>query len=143
MRLHRIRSRFVSRQHHSFSKRSTTEEVDFQAEDLSDSDDTPQHDPAVSEPINNFLKQMSFEVKTEGLPPGWYIQMPADDGCWFFVDRTTTWVDPKTGKACAGPYKAAPANKGDYYCFGCGPLPKFVTQVVIPGVFVSFLVFCL
>lgn len=68
----------------------------------------------------------NLESLAEGLPPGWSMQL-APNGRWFFIDhneRTTSWVDPRTGRASPMPnQRSAPvANKKPDD--DLGPLPE-------------------
>ncbi|XP_045777951.1 E3 ubiquitin-protein ligase Nedd-4 isoform X6 [Maniola jurtina] len=61
---------------------------------------------------------------SDGLPPGWSMQR-APNGRIFFIDhnqKTTTWIDPRTGCASSLP-SAAAANAGAE-ADGLGPLPE-------------------
>lgn len=49
--------------------------------------------------------QNNLEALADGLPPGWSVQV-APNGRLFFIDhnaRTTSWVDPRTGRASPMP----------------------------------------
>ncbi|XP_069361522.1 E3 ubiquitin-protein ligase Nedd-4 isoform X9 [Maniola hyperantus] len=62
---------------------------------------------------------------SDGLPAGWSMQR-APNGRIFFIDhnqKTTTWIDPRTGCASSLP-SAAAANAGAAEADGLGPLPE-------------------
>ncbi|XP_054006039.1 E3 ubiquitin-protein ligase NEDD4 isoform X3 [Hylaeus anthracinus] len=62
----------------------------------------------------------------EGLPPGWGMQM-APNGRVFFIDhneRTTTWIDPRTGRPSSIPNNIAPSTTPRNNLDQLGPLPE-------------------
>lgn len=108
----------------SKNKISTIEVFCFQTEDSTDSNDTSRRDSNVSA-TSNSTNQNNLEALAEGLPPGWSMQM-APNGRWFFIDhneRTTSWVDPRTGRASPMPNQTTSAanRKPDD---DLGPLPE-------------------
>jgi hypothetical protein len=62
----------------------------------------------------------------DGLPPGWSLQV-APNGRIFFIDhnlKTTTWVDPRTGKASLAPNQTNVPNRPKFSTVDdLGPLP--------------------
>ncbi|XP_052743647.1 E3 ubiquitin-protein ligase NEDD4 isoform X5 [Bicyclus anynana] len=61
---------------------------------------------------------------SDGLPPGWSMQR-APNGRVFFIDhnqKTTTWIDPRTG--CASSLPSAAAATAGAEADGLGPLPE-------------------
>lgn len=66
----------------------------------------------------------SSEAKTEGLPPGWTLQV-APNGRVFFINHTekkTTWVDPRTGRPSRLPSQNNVPNRK--HEDDLGPLPE-------------------
>ncbi|XP_015432898.1 PREDICTED: E3 ubiquitin-protein ligase NEDD4 isoform X3 [Dufourea novaeangliae] len=62
----------------------------------------------------------------EGLPPGWGMQV-APNGRVFFIDhckRTTTWIDPRTGRPSSIPNHIAPSATPRSDLDQLGPLPE-------------------
>lgn len=62
----------------------------------------------------------------EGLPPGWGMQI-APNGRVFFIDhtaRTTTWIDPRTGRPSSIPNHVAPSTTPRSDLDQLGPLPE-------------------
>ncbi|XP_078049795.1 E3 ubiquitin-protein ligase Nedd4 isoform X4 [Augochlora pura] len=62
----------------------------------------------------------------EGLPPGWGMQT-APNGRVFFIDhyqRTTTWIDPRTGRPSSIPNHIAPSTTPRSDMDQLGPLPE-------------------
>ncbi|XP_076549123.1 E3 ubiquitin-protein ligase Nedd4 isoform X5 [Osmia lignaria lignaria] len=62
----------------------------------------------------------------EGLPPGWGMQI-APNGRVFFIDhneRTTTWIDPRTGRPSSIPNHIAPSTTSRSDLDQLGPLPE-------------------
>ncbi|CAL1688504.1 unnamed protein product [Lasius platythorax] len=62
----------------------------------------------------------------EGLPPGWGMQV-APNGRIFFIDhneRTTTWIDPRTGRPSSIPNHIAPSTTPRSDIDQLGPLPE-------------------
>ncbi|KAF5292290.1 hypothetical protein FQA39_LY03324 [Lamprigera yunnana] len=59
----------------------------------------------------NSVTQNNVQNFSEGLPSGWSMQL-APNGRWFFIDhneRTTSWIDPRTGRPSAMPSPIPPA----------------------------------
>ncbi|KAG7201865.1 hypothetical protein KM043_004582 [Ampulex compressa] len=62
----------------------------------------------------------------EGLPPGWGMQI-APNGRVFFIDhneRSTTWIDPRTGRPSSIPNHIAPQTTPRSDLDQLGPLPE-------------------
>lgn len=79
----------------------------FQSEDTTDaSRRDSESSNATSGGVNAAASQgTGSESLAEGLPSGWSMQL-APNGRWFFIDhneRTTSWVDPRTGRASPMP----------------------------------------
>lgn len=67
-----------------------------------------------------------MENLAEGLPPGWSMQL-APNGRWFFIDhneRTTSWVDPRTGRASPMPNQRTVPVANKRPDDDLGPLPE-------------------
>ncbi|XP_044735914.1 E3 ubiquitin-protein ligase Nedd-4 isoform X6 [Chrysoperla carnea] len=72
--------------------------------------------------LNNTINQQS----SEGLPPGWTMQL-APNGRMFFIDhnvKSTTWVDPRTGRASPMPNQVVTPQPGRRPDDELGPLPE-------------------
>lgn len=68
----------------------------------------------------------NLQSLAEGLPAGWSMQL-APNGRWFFIDhngRTTSWVDPRTGRASPMPNQSAAPAAGRKPEDDLGPLPE-------------------
>lgn len=73
--------------------------------------------------LDNSLNNNRPALSDVGLPDGWSMQM-APNGRVFFIDhtnKTTSWVDPRTG--CASPMPNA-AQTFDKHEDDLGPLPE-------------------
>ncbi|GJQ80835.1 putative E3 ubiquitin-protein ligase [Trypoxylus dichotomus] len=101
-------------------KYSNDEFDDTETEDTTDSStNTSRRDSASSNSLNPSLQ-------TDGLPPGWSIQM-APNGRIFFIDhneRTTSWVDPRTGRASPMPNQLTTSLPNRRPEDDLGPLPE-------------------
>lgn len=67
-----------------------------------------------------------MEQFAEGLPPGWTVQM-APNKRIFFINhnaRTTSWVDPRTGRATPTPNQTATPLVNRRVDDDLGPLPE-------------------
>lgn len=63
---------------------------------------------------------------TDGLPPGWGMLI-APNGRLFFIDhmsRTTTWIDPRTGRPSSIPNNIGPSTTPRSDLDQLGPLPE-------------------
>ncbi|KRT83092.1 hypothetical protein AMK59_4293 [Oryctes borbonicus] len=91
-----------------------------QTDDTTDSStNTSRRDSASSNSLNPSLQ-------TDGLPPGWSIQV-APNGRIFFIDhneRTTSWVDPRTGRASPMPNQLTTTMINRKPDDDLGPLPE-------------------
>ncbi|KAK9693822.1 HECT-domain (ubiquitin-transferase) [Popillia japonica] len=90
-----------------------------QTDDTTDSNDTSRRDSTSSNSLNPSLQ-------TEGLPQGWSIQV-APNGRIFFIDhneRTTSWVDPRTGRASPMPNQLTTPLQSRKPDDDLGPLPE-------------------
>ncbi|XP_065168760.1 E3 ubiquitin-protein ligase Nedd-4 isoform X2 [Atheta coriaria] len=69
---------------------------------------------------------VNLQALGEGLPPGWTVQM-APNGRLFFIDhndRTTSWVDPRTGRASPMPNQPTVPVANRKPDDDLGPLPE-------------------
>ncbi|XP_025834959.1 E3 ubiquitin-protein ligase Nedd-4 isoform X1 [Agrilus planipennis] len=72
------------------------------------------------------VAQNNLQNLSEGLPSGWTMQL-APNGRWFFIDhneRTTTWVDPRTGRASPMPNQNTAPVTNRRPDDDLGPLPE-------------------
>ncbi|KAK9693820.1 HECT-domain (ubiquitin-transferase) [Popillia japonica] len=101
-------------------KYSDDDEFDgTETDDTTDSNDTSRRDSTSSNSLNPSLQ-------TEGLPQGWSIQV-APNGRIFFIDhneRTTSWVDPRTGRASPMPNQLTTPLQSRKPDDDLGPLPE-------------------
>ncbi|KAI4466887.1 hect domain ubiquitin-protein ligase [Holotrichia oblita] len=102
-------------------KYSDDDEFDgTETDDTTDSsNDTSRRDSTSSNSLNPSLQ-------TEGLPQGWSIQV-APNGRIFFIDhneRTTSWVDPRTGRASPMPNQLTAPLQNRKPDDDLGPLPE-------------------
>ncbi|XP_030745904.1 E3 ubiquitin-protein ligase Nedd-4 isoform X2 [Sitophilus oryzae] len=89
-----------------------------------DSNNSSRRDSPVSG--SNNTSQVDLTIVGDDLPPGWSVQK-APNGRLFFInhhERTTSWVDPRTGRASPMPNQLAvqPANRKPED--DLGPLPE-------------------
>lgn len=96
----------------------------FQSDDHTDSlsNSSSRRDSTVSTTSNS----NNLELLSEGLPPGWTVQV-APNGRLFFIDhneRTTSWVDPRTGRASPMPNQATVPLVNRKPDDDLGPLPE-------------------
>ncbi|XP_031847586.1 E3 ubiquitin-protein ligase Nedd4 isoform X3 [Nomia melanderi] len=95
-------------------------------EDQSDDNvDSPAGSRRSSEQIES-PKPVLPAFSNEGLPPGWGMQT-APNGRVFFIDhcaRTTTWIDPRTGRPSSIPNHIAPSTTPRSDLDQLGPLPE-------------------
>ncbi|KAG5896742.1 hypothetical protein JTB14_031723 [Gonioctena quinquepunctata] len=90
------------------------------------SNNSSRRDSTVSTSTSNSNLQNNLEGLGEGLPPGWSIQR-APNGRLFFIDhneKTTSWVDPRTGRASPMPNQAAAPVVNKRPDDDLGPLPE-------------------
>lgn len=102
------------------------------------SDDQTDHTPSSAtssrreSTISTTSSPVALENLAEGLPPGWSVQR-APNGRLFFIDhneRTTSWVDPRTGRASPMPGGQGGQSGADQGLAGkkpeddLGPLPE-------------------
>ncbi|XP_068974576.1 E3 ubiquitin-protein ligase Nedd-4 isoform X4 [Bombus flavifrons] len=90
-----------------------------------DSVDSPAGSRRSSEQIES-PKPVVPAPSDEGLPPGWGMQI-APNGRVFFIDhtaRTTTWIDPRTGRPSSIPNHIAPSTTPRSDLDQLGPLPE-------------------
>ncbi|KAF8793148.1 E3 ubiquitin-protein ligase NEDD4 like protein [Argiope bruennichi] len=93
--------------------------------------ETQRLDPNIrrhSMPTASLSRQSSQnQSSTEGLPPGWSMQV-APNGRVFYIDhnsKTTTWVDPRTGKPSILPNQSNVPNRPRFSSVDdLGPLPE-------------------
>ncbi|XP_044264099.1 E3 ubiquitin-protein ligase Nedd-4 isoform X4 [Tribolium madens] len=98
-----------------------------QSEDHTDSlsNSSSRRDSTVSTTSNSTTPN-NLEILSEGLPPGWTVQV-APNGRLFFIDhneRTTSWVDPRTGRASPMPNQATVPLVNRRPDDDLGPLPE-------------------
>ncbi|XP_066140952.1 E3 ubiquitin-protein ligase Nedd-4 isoform X8 [Euwallacea fornicatus] len=96
-----------------------------QSFDHVDSNSSSRRDSPVSTNSNN-ASQSDLTAIGEDLPPGWSVQK-APNGRLFFIDhheRTTSWVDPRTGRASPMPNQTAVAPTNRKLDDDLGPLPE-------------------
>nr|CAD7259759.1 unnamed protein product [Timema shepardi] len=94
----------------------------IQEGDSVDSPSTPQRETETSTPQDQRVP--SSGGATDGLPQGWSMQV-APNGRMFFInhnERTTSWVDPRTGRASPMPNQNHPPNRRPED--ELGPLPE-------------------
>ncbi|XP_053972101.1 E3 ubiquitin-protein ligase NEDD4 isoform X4 [Hylaeus volcanicus] len=99
---------------HRSSINQTDDNVDSPAGSRRSSEQIEAHKPTLPLPSD------------EGLPPGWGMQM-APNGRVFFIDhneRTTTWIDPRTGRPSSIPNNIAPSTTPRNNLDQLGPLPE-------------------
>ncbi|XP_063919084.1 E3 ubiquitin-protein ligase Nedd-4 isoform X4 [Zophobas morio] len=102
---------------------NNTSQSDDQTDSLSNS--SSRRDSTVSTTSNSNTPN-NLELLSEGLPPGWTVQV-APNGRLFFIDhneRTTSWVDPRTGRASPMPNQAAVPLVNRKPDDDLGPLPE-------------------
>nr|CAD7569856.1 unnamed protein product [Timema californicum] len=98
------------------------EAAQLQEGDSVDSPSTPQRETETSAPQDQRVP--SSGEATDGLPQGWSMQV-APNGRMFFInhnERTTSWVDPRTGRASPMPNQNHPPNRRPED--ELGPLPE-------------------
>ncbi|XP_072379409.1 E3 ubiquitin-protein ligase Nedd-4 isoform X2 [Diabrotica undecimpunctata] len=98
------------------------DESDDQQDSLSNN--SSRRDSTVSTSTSN--SQNNLDTLSEGLPAGWSIQR-APNGRLFFIDhneRTTSWVDPRTGRASPMPNQPAAPVITKRPDDDLGPLPE-------------------
>ncbi|CAL7946575.1 unnamed protein product [Xylocopa violacea] len=107
---------------HSVDQRGYLSEYEDQSDDNVDS-------PAGSRRSSEQIESPRAAVPApsdEGLPPGWGMQI-APNGRVFFIDhtaRTTTWIDPRTGRPSSIPNHIAPSTTPRSDLDQLGPLPE-------------------
>ncbi|XP_018573416.1 E3 ubiquitin-protein ligase Nedd-4 isoform X4 [Anoplophora glabripennis] len=90
------------------------------------SNNSSRRNSTVSSTTSNSNSQNNLEGLADGLPSGWSIQR-APNGRLFFIDhneRTTSWVDPRTGRASPMPNQAATPVVNKRPDDDLGPLPE-------------------
>ncbi|XP_008195852.1 E3 ubiquitin-protein ligase Nedd-4 isoform X3 [Tribolium castaneum] len=102
-------------------------DTDSESEDHTDSlsNSSSRRDSTVSTTSNSTTPN-NLEILSEGLPPGWTVQV-APNGRLFFIDhneRTTSWVDPRTGRASPMPNQATVPLVNRRPDDDLGPLPE-------------------
>ncbi|XP_034173083.1 E3 ubiquitin-protein ligase Nedd4 isoform X1 [Osmia lignaria lignaria] len=107
---------------HSVDQRGYLSESEDQSDDNVDS---PAGSRRSSEQIESPKPTLPVS-SDEGLPPGWGMQI-APNGRVFFIDhneRTTTWIDPRTGRPSSIPNHIAPSTTSRSDLDQLGPLPE-------------------
>ncbi|XP_071053329.1 E3 ubiquitin-protein ligase Nedd-4 isoform X2 [Onthophagus taurus] len=92
-----------------------------ETDDTTDSSNTSRRDSTTSS--NSNVSQQNLQ--SEGLPAGWSMQV-APNGRIFFIDhneRTTSWVDPRTGRASPMPNQTVQVTNKNVED-DLGPLPE-------------------
>ncbi|KAJ8941922.1 hypothetical protein NQ318_013255 [Aromia moschata] len=90
------------------------------------SENSSRRNSAVSATTTNSSSQSNLDGLADGLPAGWSIQK-APNGRIFFIDhneRTTSWVDPRTGRASSMPNQTAAPVINKRPDDDLGPLPE-------------------
>ncbi|XP_074037409.1 E3 ubiquitin-protein ligase Nedd4 isoform X1 [Leptinotarsa decemlineata] len=111
----------------NFGRRSTENglsESDDQLDSMSNN--SSRRDSTVSSSTSNSNSQNNLEGLSEGLPLGWSVQR-APNGRLFFIDhneKTTSWVDPRTGRASPMPNQATTPVINKRPDDDLGPLPE-------------------
>ncbi|XP_052743644.1 E3 ubiquitin-protein ligase Nedd-4 isoform X2 [Bicyclus anynana] len=98
-------------------RRTTTSSMDDSEDDTDGSTDSTRSSTSSTSQSQNL-------PNSDGLPPGWSMQR-APNGRVFFIDhnqKTTTWIDPRTG--CASSLPSAAAATAGAEADGLGPLPE-------------------
>ncbi|XP_057664450.1 E3 ubiquitin-protein ligase NEDD4 isoform X6 [Diorhabda carinulata] len=122
------RENFERRFHISADEESNDRGDINQSDDQHDSisNESSRRDSTVSTSTSNSNSQNNLDVLSEGLPAGWSIQR-APNGRLFFIDhneKTTSWVDPRTGRASPMPNQAAAPIINRKPDDDLGPLPE-------------------
>ncbi|XP_072379410.1 E3 ubiquitin-protein ligase Nedd-4 isoform X3 [Diabrotica undecimpunctata] len=117
---------FERRFHISADEESNDRGDVSQSDDQQDSlsNNSSRRDSTVSTSTSN--SQNNLDTLSEGLPAGWSIQR-APNGRLFFIDhneRTTSWVDPRTGRASPMPNQPAAPVITKRPDDDLGPLPE-------------------
>ncbi|CAG9829945.1 unnamed protein product [Diabrotica balteata] len=117
---------FERRFHISADEESNDRGDVSQSDDQHDSlsNNSSRRDSTVSTSTSN--SQNNLDTLSEGLPAGWSIQR-APNGRLFFIDhneRTTSWVDPRTGRASPMPNQPAAPVITKRPDDDLGPLPE-------------------
>ncbi|XP_017754015.1 PREDICTED: E3 ubiquitin-protein ligase Nedd-4 isoform X2 [Eufriesea mexicana] len=107
---------------HSVDQRGYLSEYEDQSDDNVDS---PSGSRRSSGQIDS-PKPVVPVPSTDGLPPGWGMLI-APNGRLFFIDhmsRTTTWIDPRTGRPSSIPNNIGPSTTPRSDLDQLGPLPE-------------------
>ncbi|XP_074037412.1 E3 ubiquitin-protein ligase Nedd4 isoform X4 [Leptinotarsa decemlineata] len=106
------------------SDNSNVSQSDDQLDSMSNN--SSRRDSTVSSSTSNSNSQNNLEGLSEGLPLGWSVQR-APNGRLFFIDhneKTTSWVDPRTGRASPMPNQATTPVINKRPDDDLGPLPE-------------------
>ncbi|XP_019875222.2 E3 ubiquitin-protein ligase Nedd-4 isoform X3 [Aethina tumida] len=99
-------------------------ESDDQTDSLSNS--SSRRDSTISTNSNNTTAQANLDALSDGLPQGWTVQI-APNGRIFYIDhneKTTSWVDPRTGRASPMPNQVMMPMVSRKVDDDLGPLPE-------------------
>ncbi|XP_045465167.1 E3 ubiquitin-protein ligase Nedd-4 isoform X2 [Harmonia axyridis] len=97
-----------------------------ESEDLTDSGSTNSSRRESTDSQTSNTRRATLEALGQGLPPGWSVQV-APNGRLFFIDhntRTTSWVDPRTGRASPMPNQPQVPVYNKKPDDDLGPLPE-------------------
>ncbi|XP_045465845.1 E3 ubiquitin-protein ligase NEDD4 isoform X3 [Harmonia axyridis] len=106
--------------------RGDTTSIASQSEDLTDSGSTNSSRRESTDSQTSNTRRATLEALGQGLPPGWSVQV-APNGRLFFIDhntRTTSWVDPRTGRASPMPNQPQVPVYNKKPDDDLGPLPE-------------------
>ncbi|XP_025834949.1 E3 ubiquitin-protein ligase Nedd-4 isoform X2 [Agrilus planipennis] len=107
------------------TRRNSTVSINNQNEDTTDTSTTASRRDSTTSNASS-VAQNNLQNLSEGLPSGWTMQL-APNGRWFFIDhneRTTTWVDPRTGRASPMPNQNTAPVTNRRPDDDLGPLPE-------------------
>ncbi|XP_019875224.2 E3 ubiquitin-protein ligase NEDD4 isoform X2 [Aethina tumida] len=103
---------------------NNTSQSDDQTDSLSNS--SSRRDSTISTNSNNTTAQANLDALSDGLPQGWTVQI-APNGRIFYIDhneKTTSWVDPRTGRASPMPNQVMMPMVSRKVDDDLGPLPE-------------------
>ncbi|XP_060536344.1 E3 ubiquitin-protein ligase Nedd-4 isoform X2 [Cylas formicarius] len=102
------------------------ERVDTSFDNVDSNESSRRDSTASTNNASDGASQNDLSVIGEDLPPGWSVQK-APNGRLFFIDhheRTTSWVDPRTGRASPMPNQPAAPPTNRKPDDDLGPLPE-------------------
>ncbi|XP_044747112.1 E3 ubiquitin-protein ligase NEDD4 isoform X2 [Coccinella septempunctata] len=106
--------------------RGDTTSIASQSDDLTDSGSTNSSRRESTDSQTSSARRATLDALGQGLPPGWSVQV-APNGRLFFIDhntRTTSWVDPRTGRASPMPNQPQVPVYNKKPDDDLGPLPE-------------------